>query len=124
VFALTTNTCDSVPRLTGTFLENSSNTVLDKSEYLYNADNQRIRHTRTDASYYTRKGEKTSKGEKAKGKGVSPGYCRICLDAVKGKGVSPGYCRICLDAVLPLPVFRDMARRLRFQYFSACGAWS
>ena len=107
MFALTTNTCDSVARLTGTFLENSSNTVLDKSEYLYNADNQRIRHTRTDASYYTRKGEKASKGEKAKGKGVSPGYCRICL-----------------DAVLPLPVFRDMARRLRFQYFSACGAWS
>src|SRR5439155_6584144 len=48
-----TNTYDSVARLTGTYLDNSSNTVLDKSEYLYNAGNQRIRHTRTDGSYYT-----------------------------------------------------------------------
>src|SRR6185436_10296874 len=48
-----TNTYDSVARLTGTYLDNSSNTVLDKSEYLYNTGNQRIRHTRTDASYYT-----------------------------------------------------------------------
>jgi RHS repeat-associated protein len=48
-----TNTYDSVARLTGTYLENSSNTVLDKSEYLYNTGNQRIRLTRTDGSYYT-----------------------------------------------------------------------
>src|SRR6266571_4181271 len=48
-----TNTYDNVARLTGTYLENSSNTVLDKSEYLYNAGNQRIHLTRTDASYYT-----------------------------------------------------------------------
>src|SRR5207247_10769651 len=33
--------------------DNSSNTLLDKTEYLYNAGNQRIRQTRTDASYYT-----------------------------------------------------------------------
>src|SRR5205823_649118 len=48
-----TNTYDTVARLTGTYLDNSSNTVLDKSEYLYNSGNQRIRHTRTDNSYYT-----------------------------------------------------------------------
>ena len=48
-----TNTYDSVARLTGTYLDNSSNTVLDKSEYLYNTNNQRIRLTRTDGSYYT-----------------------------------------------------------------------
>jgi len=48
-----TNICDNVARLTGTYLDNSSNTVLDRSEYLYNASNQRIRHTRTDSSYYT-----------------------------------------------------------------------
>src|SRR5213592_171011 len=48
-----TNIYDNVARLTGTYLDNSSNTILDKSEYLYNAGNQRIRHTRTDASYYT-----------------------------------------------------------------------
>jgi uncharacterized protein YcfJ len=48
-----TNTYDSVARLTGTYLDNSSNTVLDKSEYLYNGGNQRIRLTRTDGSYYT-----------------------------------------------------------------------
>jgi len=48
-----TNTYDNVARLSGTYLDNSSNTVLDKSEYLYNTNNQRIRLTRTDASYYT-----------------------------------------------------------------------
>ena len=48
-----TNTYDSVARLTGTYLDNSSNTILDKSEYLYNAGNQRIRQTRSDGSYYT-----------------------------------------------------------------------
>jgi YD repeat-containing protein len=48
-----TNTYESVARLTGTYLDNSSNTILDKSEYIYNAGNQRTRHTRTDASYYT-----------------------------------------------------------------------
>jgi len=47
-----TNTFDNVARLSGTYLDNSSNTVLDKSEYLY-AGNQRIRQTRTDGSYYT-----------------------------------------------------------------------
>jgi len=51
--AYITNTYDNVARLTGTYLDNSSNTILDKSEYLYNGGNQRIRHTRTDASYYT-----------------------------------------------------------------------
>ena len=34
-----TNAYDSVARLTGTYLDNSSNTVLDKSEYLYNSGN-------------------------------------------------------------------------------------
>src|SRR5207247_6541086 len=34
-----TNTYDSVARLTGTYLDNSSNTILDKSEYLYNVGN-------------------------------------------------------------------------------------
>ena len=48
-----TNTYDNVARLTGTYLDNSVNTILDKSEYLYNSGNQRIRHTRTDGSYYT-----------------------------------------------------------------------
>ena len=48
-----TNTYDSVARLTGTYMDNSSNTILDKSEYLYNAGNQRTRLTRTDGSYYT-----------------------------------------------------------------------
>src|SRR5438093_8447745 len=48
-----TNTYDNVARLTGTYLDNSSNTVLDKSEYLYNTNSQRIRLTRTDGSYYT-----------------------------------------------------------------------
>src|SRR6266496_2557652 len=48
-----TNTYDSVARLTGTYLDNSSNTVLDKSECLYNSGNQRIRLTRSDGSYYT-----------------------------------------------------------------------
>src|SRR5207245_2213631 len=45
-----TNIYDNVARLTGTYLDNSSDTILDKSEYLYN---QRIRLTRTDGSYYT-----------------------------------------------------------------------
>jgi len=48
-----TNIHDNVARLTGTYLDNSANTILDKSEYLYNSVNQRIRHTRTDGSYYT-----------------------------------------------------------------------
>src|SRR2546426_3407987 len=48
-----TNTYDNVARMTGTYLDNSSNTILGKSEYLYNAGNQRIRQTRTDGSYYT-----------------------------------------------------------------------
>ena len=48
-----TNTYDSVARLTGTYLDDNSNTVLDKAEYLYNTANQRIRLTRTDGSYYT-----------------------------------------------------------------------
>jgi len=34
-----TNTYDNVSRLTGTYLDNSSNTILDKSEYLYNSGN-------------------------------------------------------------------------------------
>src|SRR5438552_2414589 len=49
-----TNTYDNVARLTGTYLDNSANSLLDKSEYLYNLGNQRIRQTRTDASYYTK----------------------------------------------------------------------
>ena len=48
-----TNAFDSVARLTGTYLVNSSGSVLNKHEYLYNTGNQRIRHTRTDGSYYT-----------------------------------------------------------------------
>src|SRR5207244_4058560 len=37
---------------TVTYGYNSANAVLDKSEYLYNTANQRIRLTRTDGSYY------------------------------------------------------------------------
>ena len=48
-----TNVYDSVARLTSTKLNNSGNTTLNKHEYLYNTGNQRIRHTRTDDSYYT-----------------------------------------------------------------------
>ena len=48
-----TNTYDNAARLTGTYLDNSANTVLDKAEYLYNFGNQRTRLTRTDGSYYT-----------------------------------------------------------------------
>lgn len=48
-----TNTYDNVARVTGTYLVNSGGTVLNKHEYLYNTGNQRIRHTRTDGSYYT-----------------------------------------------------------------------
>jgi len=48
-----TNVYDNVARLTSTKLNNSGNTTLNKHEYLYNAGNQRIRHTRTDDSYYT-----------------------------------------------------------------------
>jgi len=47
------NTYDNAARLSGTYLDNSSNTILDESEYLYNAGNQRIRQTRSDGSYYT-----------------------------------------------------------------------
>ena len=46
-----TNTYDNVARLTGTYLDNSSNTVLDKSEYLYNTNNQRIRLTRVTGRF-------------------------------------------------------------------------
>jgi len=48
-----TNTFDSVGRTTSTKLNNSSHTTLDKMDYLYNSGNQRIKATRTDASYYT-----------------------------------------------------------------------
>ena len=48
-----TNVYDNVARLTGTYLTHSNGTVLNKHEYLYNAGNQRIRHTRTDNSYVT-----------------------------------------------------------------------
>jgi RHS repeat-associated protein len=48
-----TNVYDSVARLTSTKLNNNGNANLNKHEYLYNAGNQRIRHTRTDDSYYT-----------------------------------------------------------------------
>jgi len=48
-----TNTFDSVGRMTSTKLNNSSHTTLDKMDYLYNSGNQRIKTTRTDASYYT-----------------------------------------------------------------------
>src|SRR6266540_4071716 len=48
-----TNAYDSVARLTGTYLVNNGGSVLNKHEYLSNAGNQRIRHTRIDGSYYT-----------------------------------------------------------------------
>lgn len=48
-----TNTYDNMLRLTGTLLNNSSHTTLDKMDYLYNTNSQRIRLTRTDGSYYT-----------------------------------------------------------------------
>src|SRR5438046_9283410 len=46
-----TNTYDTVARLTGTYLDNSASTVLDKSEYVYNQGHQRLRQTRADGSY-------------------------------------------------------------------------
>jgi len=48
-----TNAYDTVARLTGTYLVNNGGSVLNKHEYLSNAGNQRIRHTRIDGSYYT-----------------------------------------------------------------------
>ena len=48
-----TNAYDNVARLTGTYLISSGRSVLNMHEYLYNPGNQRIRHTRTDGSYYT-----------------------------------------------------------------------
>src|SRR6266700_2771574 len=39
-----TNIYDNVARLTGTYLDNSLNTILDKNEYLYNAGNQHLHH--------------------------------------------------------------------------------
>ncbi len=46
-----TNTYDSVARLTGTYLKNSGNTVLDSMAYAYNQAGQRTQQTRTDGSY-------------------------------------------------------------------------
>ena len=48
-----TNAFDNMARLTGTYLVHSSGSISNKHEYLYNAANQRIRHTRADGSYYT-----------------------------------------------------------------------
>lgn len=45
-----TNTFDSVARLTGTWLKNSTNGTLDSYQYSYNLGNQRTQVTRTDAS--------------------------------------------------------------------------
>ncbi len=45
-----TNTFDSVGRLTGTYLDNNLNVVLNKHLYTYNTGNQRTQETRTDGS--------------------------------------------------------------------------
>ena len=47
-----TNTFDTVARLTGTWLKNSTNGTLNSHAYTYNAGNQRTRQTFTDASTY------------------------------------------------------------------------
>ena len=46
-----TNTFDTVARLTGTFLKNSSHTVLNSHQYSYNLWNQRTNAVRTDGSF-------------------------------------------------------------------------
>jgi YD repeat-containing protein len=48
-----TNHYDTVARLTGTYLKNSSHTTLNKPDYVYNAGNQRTKHTRADNSHLT-----------------------------------------------------------------------
>jgi RHS repeat-associated protein len=50
--AYITNTYDTVARLTGTWLKNSTNGTLDSYTYVYNPANQRTNLTRTDASTY------------------------------------------------------------------------
>src|SRR6266571_5593255 len=47
-----TNTYDSVARLTGIWLKNSTNGTLDSYAYVYNPGNQRTNLTRTDSSTY------------------------------------------------------------------------
>jgi RHS repeat-associated protein len=47
-----TNTYDTVARLTGTYLKNSTNGTLNSHAYAYNMGNQRTRQTFTDASTY------------------------------------------------------------------------
>ena len=49
--AYITNTFDAVGRLTGTYLKNSGNTVLNKHEYVSNVANQRTQETRTDGTF-------------------------------------------------------------------------
>ena len=49
--AYVTNVFDSLNRVTGTYLKNSSHFLLNSHTYLYNAENQRTKHTRTDGSY-------------------------------------------------------------------------
>ncbi len=48
-----TNTYDSVARLTGTWLKNSSHTTLNAHQHTYNSGNQRTKHTRPDNSHLT-----------------------------------------------------------------------
>ena len=67
-----TNAFDSVARLTGTYLKNSGNSVLDSYTYAYNAGNQRTNIVRTDGSYvdyaYDNIGQlKTAKGKESGG---------------------------------------------------------
>ncbi|MBI3851947.1 MAG: RHS repeat-associated core domain-containing protein [Verrucomicrobia bacterium] len=49
--AYITNTFDSVARLTGTYLKNSGNSVLNSHEYLNNSGNQRTKQTFTASNY-------------------------------------------------------------------------
>jgi len=48
-----TNTFDSVARLTGTYLKNSSNATNNSHVYIYNPASQRTNETRTDNSTVT-----------------------------------------------------------------------
>ena len=49
--AYITNTYDSVARLTGTYLKNSSNSILNSHQYGYNVGNQRTNQVFTDTNY-------------------------------------------------------------------------
>ena len=77
-----TNTFDSVARLTGTYLENSGNTVLDSAVYGYNKANQRTAFTNAAGTYvqfaYDNIGQlivaTSSVGSETRGYGYDPAW--------------------------------------------------